>query len=328
MSSRPDANAPQAFLVSWMAALGSMLGAIVFTVIGQAFGAALCGCVWIGATLPIHRQPWALVNQPSLAFASQASGLGYWLGGVALCLAISLLAVNILPRPRGLVWELATIQMAWGAAVVGLGWIPLIDPWDGHVSKLLRLYGHSTAWVWVFPVLGAWAGLIATIRLLALVRSARPRHSRAGRLATVIFHQAVPVAVWIGAGTMLAAVNESGTTSGTSSDPTAILFRLWAPAFGAALPVIAAISLAWFAYPRPWVGRLEDLRSGGFVVMAAGVALLLSLCLFFGRPIPPGSCSGVLWAPANSRNNVRPWIKPIDFTADRGLSVQPSQSVE
>ena len=79
----------------------------------------------------------------------------------------------------------------------------LLDPWDGHLSRVLRLHEMSPALVWLVPVLGAWAALMPTLRLLALVRGAQPQLGRWGRVLTVVLHLVLPAFVWIIGGLVL-----------------------------------------------------------------------------------------------------------------------------
>ncbi len=300
MLARTSPNAPAAILVSWSAAVIGTLGALAFVAGGQGLGALFGGCRWIGVSLPIERQVWALVNQPSLAFSSHPSSAGYWLGGTTACLVIAVGVVPLFPRPRTMAFELLALQISWGAAVVGLGWMALLDPADGHLSRFLLLHDLPAALAWILPVTGAWAALIPTHRLLALERSARPQLGRGRRILTVMIHLVLPALGWIAVGTTL--LSRIG-----------IAVR-WTPVLAAALPAVAALSLAWSLYPAPWIHPLEKIRFGSIVPIVVVAAVLVVSQIVLGGPVGATGNRGVLWAPPDSRNNIRSWIVPASIS--------------
>ena len=306
MSSRPNPNSPPAILASWLAAAGAGIFALGLLVGGQGLGALLGGCRWIGVTLPLNRQTWALVNQPSLAFASHVDALGYWLGGSAACLLGATLVIPLVPRPRGLASEFMAIQISWMAAVLGLGWMALLDPWDGHLSHVLRLHEMSPALAWVVPVLGAWAALIPTIRLLALVRGAQAQMGRSGRVLTVFIHLVLPACAWI----LVCLVVSTGTTSPGQKLFLQGIEGLWPPILASALPSIAALTLGWLAFPRAWVHHMEPIGVKSALGLLLTASILICLQVFLGGPMGPESNRGILWSHTNSRNNVRAWVRP------------------
>jgi hypothetical protein len=299
-----------AVATSWLGAVcGAFLALGVITA-GQGLGAIFGGCRWIGLTLPIGHQPWALVNQPSLAFAGETRAVGYWLGGTIACLLVALLWVPLVPRPRGLTSELFAVQFSWMAAVVGLGWVALLDPWDGHLSRFLRLHHASPALVWIVPVLGAWAALIPTLRLLALARQGHPQLSRWGRLATIGVHLGLPTLGWIVTG-ILVVIRTNPSRPGSPFGGLSTPEMLWPPVLAAALPLLAAIMLAWLAFPRPWAHQPNPLSPKTTSLLLVTALCLIALQLVAGGPVPGGKARGVLWSPADSRNNVRSWVLPV-----------------
>lgn len=312
MFSRPNPNSPAAIVASWLAALCG--GVLILLVIagGQGLGAILGGCRWIGATLPIHRQTWALVNQPSLAFSTQGNAIGYWFGGTVACFLVASLWIPLVPRARGLTAELFAVQFSWMASVVGLGWIALLDPWDGHISRYLRLHDASPVLIWLVPMIGAWAALIPTLRLLALARGAQPQLTRGGRLLTVTIHLALPAFAWVTVG--LAVVTQfSSRIQGSLIEGVPNLEALWPPVLAATLPTIAALTLAWIAFPRPWVHHLDPVKLKTSVFLLITAVGLLCLQLMIGGPVGADKCRGVLWSHADGRNNLRPWVAPVSI---------------
>jgi hypothetical protein len=310
MSHRPDPTSAAAVLVSWTFAIAGGALALLLATLGQAIGAVIGGCHWIGLTLPIDRQPWALVNQPSLAFSAQGAALGYWLGGLVLCLLVAVLAIGFVPRPRTLSWELAVIHAAWGAAFVGLAWLPLVEPRDGHLSGLLRVHELPPVLVWIAPVIAGWAALVPAGRLLALARTAVPAMPRWKRVLTIVAHQGVPAFLWVAVGlTLIATRGETSATGLAITRP--LVERLWPPAVAAAMPVVAALLLAWTSIPRPSVGRLDVLRPANLLPPLLVLVPLACLILVLGRPLPAGRCSGLLWGAPDSRNNIRQWVDPV-----------------
>lgn len=299
---------------SWIAAPAAAFAALLATVIGQGLGSLPGGCRWIGITMAVDHQPWALLNQPNLAYSGRPIALGYWFGGIILCLLIGLLAVRLLPRPRKLGWELFTLQLAWMSLAVGVCWLPLLDAWDGHVSHYLRLQAASPAWVWLFPIVGGWAALIPTVRLLALLRSADRTASGFKRCLCVMAHFGLPTMAWMVFGLILQLpLLQAAATPDSIPGLELLLREYWPPLIGALLPLLAALILAATAYPRPWSSPMEGLSGGQFV--AAILCLMLSGGLFLvaGAPIGNGQSRGLLWGQPNSRNNLRSWVAPIQL---------------
>ncbi len=70
MQTEPRATSPLVVAVSWLAASVALPFALIGASLGQGLGALIGGCHWIGVTLPLDRQVWALVNQPVLNFAA------------------------------------------------------------------------------------------------------------------------------------------------------------------------------------------------------------------------------------------------------------------
>jgi hypothetical protein len=278
-----------------LAAVVGLASGLVAAVVGQAAGSLAGGCGWIGAALPIHRQVWALVNQPTLDFASRPEALGYWLGSLVLPLLIAVGTVPLLPRRKTLSGELLAIQISWGATAVGIAWLPLIDPVDGHIARWLQLGGRPGGLMWLAPILAVPVAVPPALRLLALVRNVRPHTGRWQRLAVVGVHLAVPGALW---------AVPVGVLLGSPAMPATL---------GMAVPVLVTAVVAWFGYPAPYPYRLRPLDVADGLRLAVVALLLVFLLWVCGRPQPGGGCSAILWGKPSSYNNIRQWIEPVSI---------------
>jgi hypothetical protein len=295
--------APRGLLLGGLAAILAFPAALLGATLGQGLGALLGGCGWIGASTPIHRQVWALVNQPALNFASLPRGLGYWLGSLALPLLISYGLVHLLPRGRSLAAELVVLHVAWGSTTVAVAWLPLLDLADGHLHRALELWRLPTELAWIAPALAAPAALPPTIRLLALLRTTRQHTGRWRRLAAVAAHLVLPVGVWVVLASWL---------------------RGQAPlssVIGVLVPTLTCLTVAWHGYPSPFPHRLRELRSVDAIRLAVAAAVVVSAVVFAGRPLDGERVAGALWANPKSYNNIRPWITPSPMLPGVGTAV-------
>jgi hypothetical protein len=297
----------KALLYGWLAAGVALPLTLLLAVVGQGIGSWLGGCGWIGLSLPVHRQVWALVNQPTLAFATEARALGYWLGSLTLLLLVAALLVPLMPRSQTLAAELLTLQVAWAAATVGLAWLPLLDLDDGHLARWLALHRLSHHLVWVAPVLGALASLVPSLHLLALLAGARRHAGRLARLGTVTLSLGLPLAAWVGLVSLLRGA------------PAVI------PTLALAPPLLLALALAWVGLPRPHVLPLAAIAPASLVRAFAALLLLGALVAVAGRPLPDGRSTGLLWRRPTDTNNVRPWIKPVRVLGAREAASNPGR---
>jgi hypothetical protein len=293
MQTEPKINAPSVVAISWTAAIAAFPLALVLAVLGQGLGAMVGGCQWIGASLPLDRQVWALVNQPVLNFASLPTAGGYWLGSLMVPLIVAALVIPLFLRSNSLIVEVSVIQLAWGAAVVAVAWLPLLDQGDGHLARWLDLHDLPPTLLWLAPVLAAGAGLLPTLRLLELARRRQKDTGRAFRVILVGFHLVVPAVVWVGLGSLV-----------RSSVPLEATLAI-------AAPVCAAIVLAWLRYPAPYVRPLERPTVSGVVALVICAAVAIILVWITGRPLPDDASAGVLWGQPQAYNNIRGWIDPI-----------------
>ncbi len=293
MHSNPHLLAPRVLALSWLAAAMAFPLTLLTAVIGQGVGAVAGSCGWIGLSVPVERQVWALVNQPVLNFASLPSATGYWLGSLVLPLTVGALLVPFWPRARSLTAELVVVQTAWAASAVGVAWLPLLDPQDGHLARWLVLHELPAAALWIAPVVGAGLAVPPSLRLLELARRYRHHAGRAYRLSVVGTHLVVPLVAWAAL-----AITLRGS------------FIVFAT-IGVALVAVASLALAWFRYPTPFAHVLRE-PSSGDVLALAGAAVILAACLWFGgRPLADGKTAGLLWGSPTAFNNVRPWIESV-----------------
>jgi hypothetical protein len=292
METERGMTAPSVIATSWLAASTAALLALFSAVCGQGLGAVIGGCQWIGISLPLDHQVWALVNQPVLNFASLPAAGGYWLGSLLLPLAVAVTIIGFLPRPRTLVAELVSLQVAWALSTIAVAWLPLVDRVDGHLARFLSLHGFSASWIWLAPGLAAAAALLPTLRLLALARRRRSSIGRSYRLSLVTLHLALPTAVWIAATSWI-----------QGSVPTL-------PTIAITTPLMTALALAWFYYPSPHVHPLTGLKLTEILALVGAATVLVGAVWLAGRPLANGSSAGLLWAQPRSFNNIRPWIEP------------------
>jgi hypothetical protein len=288
-----DILAPKNLAYGLLLAVAAFPAALLLAVLGQAIGGLLGGCSVIGISTPMDRQVWALVNQPSLHFSSQWSALGYWSGSLVLPMVVAFGAIGLLPRSRRLGSELAILHAAWAAALVGLAWLPLIDPADGHLSRWFELWRWPAALVWLAPVLALPAAMLPALRLLSLLRIVRRDSGRIGRVTAVALHLVVPASIWFTAATMI------------GGDPP------WWSAGAAGAASLTALGVAWKGYPSPFAHRLDGLDTGSWIRVVVGATLLLALVVAAGRPLSDGHRAGLTWSEPEAMNNVRPWIEPV-----------------
>ncbi len=286
---------PHNVLISWLFAAFTMPLTLVIAAAGQGIGAWFGGCSWIGITLPLGRPVWALVNEPSIHFASLGAADGYWLGSLALPLLLALLAPGSIPRARRIGSELLMIQLAWAAALIGLGWLPFLDPSDSHLVHWLDFHRLSPTWIWAAPAIAAVTALLATRRLVDLLRSASPHAGPVARLITAILHLWLPAVGWV----LL-----NGIVAGPA--PRRALLA-------ATIPCAAAAAAAIFAHPPGHHHRLEPVSTTTWLGALATVLVTGVLVWCAGRPLPHQHNAGILWGRPLATNNIRSWVSPHTY---------------
>jgi hypothetical protein len=129
-------------LLSW--ALAIVLWPVAWwgLTVAQGLGVVLAGGDWIGVAVPLGAQPWALVNQPGIAYASSRAALwGYWLAPLLAPAVLAGLLPWLAPAPsRGWAGELALFHVAFASAALGLAWAPPLGVADGPAAGLFRFW--------------------------------------------------------------------------------------------------------------------------------------------------------------------------------------------
>lgn len=288
---RSDPLTPRAVLGGWLGAALAAPSALLLVVLGQGLGAVVGGCRWIGVASCWTRTPWALVNQPRLDFAASPAALGYWFGGAGMALLAALATVPLVRRPSRLATELLAIQVAWWAALAGCCWLPLLDGGAGHPGRWLELHGLPVELLWLLPAAGAVATLLPTLRLLALLRSARPHAARWVRLAAVALQLLAPVGAALGIW--------AGLAGAPPLLPTAAVVGATA----------LAVGVAWRGWPLPYAWRLEPPSLVGMAAIGLAAVLIAAGVWLAGRPLPDHRVAGILWSRPDEHNNIRGWIE-------------------
>ena len=273
--------------------LTAWAAAPLLLILGQGLGALAGGCDWIGAVTSIHRQPWALVNQPTIDFASRPASFGYWWGGTMLCLATAALAVPLLPRPRTLVAELATIQLSLAAAFL-VAWTPLLATDAGHPGRWLQLRSVPVQGLWLLPAAAGIVSVLPTLRLLGLLAGARRRAGRGSRLLLVAVALAPPTGAWV-----VAAWRLSGS-----------FVPLVEPLLGVGIMIATVLGVAVVGYGRPVVHPVATPTSAGLLAATLAAVILAAAAAGLGLPRRGAEAGGVLWGAPGATNNIRSWMEP------------------
>jgi hypothetical protein len=196
-------------------------------------------------------------------------------------------------RVRSLIGQLAAVQLAFVAAVVGLLWQPGLDPASSHVARWLAFRGLPPELRWVAAAVGAAASIPVVLRLVALARITRFALSRGRRLGLVVLHL-VPVPLgW-------AAV--STTVRGSVPVEACVV---------AAVPIVVALATAWLGYPPAVTHAVSGIRPRAGVALVGITLALAGAAMVVGRPLPGGRTAAVQWARDSSFNNIRPWMVPL-----------------
>lgn len=278
--------------ISWLAAIAALGTALLGAALGQGLGAMLGGCGWIGASVPMHRQVWALVNQPVLNFSSLPGAGGYWLGSMLVPLLAAVILLMSRSRTPTLVGQLTLVQVVWWTALVAGVWLPLLDPGDGHIARWLLLHRLPESFVWFVPVVATVVAVGAGYRILAIARWRHRHPGRWSRLVIVAVSLLVPVGAWLLATTVLC-----------GKPPLR-------PVLGLLVPATAVTVFAFLRYPPASPRPLKPPSPAGVAALVSAALIAVSALWWAGRPLPDDHVSGVVWGVPGSMNNIRPWIEP------------------
>lgn len=273
--------------------------------VAQGLGVLLAGGSFIGVSLPLGQHPWALVNQPSVAFASSRAALwGYWLAPALAALALAVLLPLLVPTGRRWGGELVVTHLALALAVLGLGWAPPLGLGDGPARGLERFFDISPLAVMGGCALaGAVAAPLSILRLSGSLWHVPHSLTRARRLAVVAVHGLGPAAGWLALSFLL------GWRTGS------------VPVITTGAVLLGAVLAAWLWVPRAAITR-RDAPSSGRIVAAWLVGLVvLALALWAGTPAGRAP-RALLWSKPNATNNIRVDWKVVPLRA--GL-VRPGQ---
>ena len=273
--------------------------------LAQGLGVLVAGGSFIGVSLPLGQHPWALVNQPNVAFASSRAGLwGYWLAPSLVALAFAIALPLLAPTGRRWGGELLVNHLALAFAVLGLGWAPPLGLGDGPARGLERFFGvSSVVFLGGCALAGAVAAPLAILRLSGGLWHVPHSLTRVRRLAVVAIHALVPAASWLALSVLL----------GWRTGP--------APMMTAGAVLGGAAIAAWLWVPRAGIVR-RDAPGPGRIVVAWTLGLVV-LALALGAGAPSGRAPrALLWSKPSATNNIRVTWKVIPL---RDGLVRPGQ---
>ncbi|MCU0291580.1 MAG: hypothetical protein MUF10_06250 [Thermoanaerobaculaceae bacterium] len=273
--------------------------------LAQGLGVLLAGGSFIGVSLPLGQCPWALVNQPSVAFASSRAALwGYWLapalGAVALATVLPILA------PTGRRWggELLVNHLALACAVLGLGWAPPLGLGDGPARGLERFFELSPlAFMGGCALAGALVAPLSVLRLSGSLWHVSQSLTRARRLAVVAVHGLGPAAAWLGLSFLL------GWRTGS------------VPLMTTGAVLGGAVVAAWLWVPRAGITR-RDAPTFGRIAAAWLLGLAVGVSALWAGAPAGRAPRALLWSKPTATNNIRVDWKVIPL---RGGLVRPGQ---
>ncbi|HPC84664.1 MAG TPA: hypothetical protein P5234_15295 [Thermoanaerobaculaceae bacterium] len=271
----------------------------------QGVGVLLAGGGFIGVSLPLGQYPWALVNQPGINFASTPAGLwGYWLPSALLAAVLAVCLPVLAPSPRRWGGELFVHHLAFGSAVLGLGWAPALGCPDGPARGLERFFHvPSLAFVGGCALVGAVASSLAMIRLGGTLWHHPAPLSRLRRVGVVLLHGVLPASVWLGLATVL------GWRPG------------WLPFAGVAAVVLGPVLTLLQRTPRASLQRHENPSRLRVALAWPWACAALVLAAWAGSP-EGRAPRGYLWGAPLATNNIRPGWK---VTSLRSGLVKPGQ---
>lgn len=296
--------------LSWLIALASWPLAWGMAAAFQGLGTVFVGGQWIGAALPFGDVPWALVNEPGIAFAASRDALvAYWLPPIALPALLVLILPVLTPTPGSWTSELVLFHIVAALAVLDLGWAVPLGRNDGPAAGLARFWGVDPVTSGrVAALVGAIGAALAMVRISAYLWHMPGGPTRFRRLAVAIINLLVPLVAWLAATALLG-------------------WRLPLPSVtGAAAVVGGGLGAAAFFVPRTAIIRPTAIRWRALVVSGAcglGVALASA---WLGAAIGEGRPRAVLWAEQTATSNVREKMQVFRLTPLPVPSIPPAPS--
>lgn len=283
------ALSPRSLAASWSLALVLWPTTWLLAASCQGIGTVLAGGEWLGISLPLGAVPWALVNEPGIAFAASREALfAYWLPEIAVP-ALLVLAVPLLaPTRGGWVGELTVFHLTSAMAVLALGWAVPLGRLDGPAAGLARFWQVEPT---VTSVVAASVGAVgaggAVLRLGGQLWHVPGGPTRRRRLLLAFSHLGAPFLAWV----------------------VASVFLGWdvrlLPLLSACAVVAGGLTGAALFVPRTALRRPLPIRLGPLVAMGA-CGVCAALAFSWIGAAEKGRPRALLWSPQSATSNVRP----------------------
>jgi hypothetical protein len=297
-------------LLSWLVAPSWWLLAWLVQPVGQGLAILLAGGDWIGVGVGLGFQPWALVNEPGIAFAATRLALfSYWLSPLFAALLAAAVSSLLLPSGRGWASELGVYHLGLAAAALGLGWSPSLGVIDGSAAGLERFWEFDS-WqlVVICAIVGGALASLATIRLGGHLWLASGGPTRLRRLAVPLVHAVPPAVAW------MALTVVTGWPVRSSAVVTM-----------AATVVAGPLVAAWFFTPRAPLRPRPEIRTAVYAVAGVVSVVVLTFVLWAGSP-RVGRSLGLLWGTARATNNIPPGTVRKELMRRPAPTVLPARS--
>jgi hypothetical protein len=297
-------------LLSW--ALAVVLWPVAWwgVAIAQGLGVLFAGGGWIGIAVPLGSQPWALVNEPDIAYASSRAALwGYWLAPLLAPAVLAVLVPWLAPSPtRGWGGELALFHLAFASAALGLAWAPPLGVADGPAAGLLRFWKvDPTHTVTIAALVAAVAVQGAVIRLTARWWAAPGGPRRGRRMLTIVVHGVIPALGWAAI-----AVLTGWPPSGRSLQLLAV-------------PLVGALAAAFLWVPGSPLRRLGRPEWRSLLAAFGAAAVAAAAAVWAGAPAG-SQVRALLWGEPMATNNIRTEMVRVRLTPPRDRAAPPAPS--
>lgn len=280
--------APRVLLLSLAVALVVWPLVWLLLAVAQGVGVMLGGGEFIGISMPWGQYPWALVNQPSVAYSSSRAALwGYWLPSTLVAGALAGLVAILAPSSRRWGGELAVHHVACAAAALGLGWAPALGMTDGPARGLERFWDvPDLGFVGACALVGVALSWLPVTRLAGGLWHQSAQLTLTRRVAVAALHGVLPASIWV------ALVHLQGWRPGLL------------PVLGIALVAFGPVAVLVLRIPRASMHRRElpsAIWLGSLWLISVAV---LGVALAAGAP-SGRSARGFVWAKPSATNNIR-----------------------